>query len=102
VTGPSERRPNPDELLRQLQADERRERRGQLKVFLGHASRVGKSAGLILRQESVLGLSRTLKPTDSCMRVWMKSRLFQFAGKSYALWRNNSAYSRYIGLSTRT
>jgi two-component system sensor histidine kinase KdpD len=37
------RRPSPDELLRRVQAEERRERRGRLKVFLGYASRVGKS-----------------------------------------------------------
>ena len=36
-------RPNPEELLRKVQADERRERRGRLKIFLGYASRVGKS-----------------------------------------------------------
>src|SRR5271157_405875 len=40
---PADRRPNPEELLRQVQADERREARGRLKVFLGYASRVGKS-----------------------------------------------------------
>ena len=38
-----DRRPNPEELLRRVQAEERRERRGRLKVFLGYASRVGKS-----------------------------------------------------------
>ena len=38
-----DRRPSPDELLRRVQAEERRERRGRLKVFLGYASRVGKS-----------------------------------------------------------
>ena len=36
-------RPDPEELLRRVQAGERRERRGRLKVFLGYASRVGKS-----------------------------------------------------------
>ena len=36
-------RPNPEELLRKVQADERRESHGRLKVFLGYASRVGKS-----------------------------------------------------------
>src|ERR1700722_14994398 len=36
-------RPNPEELLRKVQADERRESRGRLKVFLGYAPRVGKS-----------------------------------------------------------
>jgi two-component system, OmpR family, sensor histidine kinase KdpD len=39
----NDRRPSPDELLRRVQADERRERRGRLKVFLGYAPRVGKS-----------------------------------------------------------
>jgi len=38
-----DRRPTPDELLRRVQAEERRERRGRLKVFLGYAPRVGKS-----------------------------------------------------------
>lgn len=36
-------RPDPEELLRRVQADETREKRGRLKVFLGYASRVGKS-----------------------------------------------------------
>lgn len=39
----ADHRPNPEELLLRVQADERRERRGRLKVFLGYASRVGKS-----------------------------------------------------------
>jgi two-component system sensor histidine kinase KdpD len=38
-----DRRPDPEELLRRVQAGEQRERRGRLKVFLGYASRVGKS-----------------------------------------------------------
>lgn len=38
-----DRRPNPEELLRRVQAEEHRARRGRLKVFLGYASRVGKS-----------------------------------------------------------
>lgn len=36
-------RPSPDELLRQVQAEEQYERTGRLKVFLGYASGVGKS-----------------------------------------------------------
>jgi two-component system sensor histidine kinase KdpD len=36
-------RPDPDQLLRRVQAEEQRERRGRLKVFLGYAPRVGKS-----------------------------------------------------------
>jgi two-component system sensor histidine kinase KdpD len=38
-----DRRPDPGELLRRVQAGERRESRGRLKVFLGYAPRVGKS-----------------------------------------------------------
>ena len=40
---PVTRRRTPEELLLQAQAEEARERRGQLKVFLGYASGVGKS-----------------------------------------------------------
>ena len=36
-------RPDPEELLRRIEAEESRARRGRLKVFLGYASRVGKS-----------------------------------------------------------
>jgi two-component system sensor histidine kinase KdpD len=36
-------RPDPEALLRQVQAQEQRESRGKLKVFLGYASGVGKS-----------------------------------------------------------
>ncbi len=36
-------RPDPEALLRLVQADERRATRGRLKIFLGYASRVGKS-----------------------------------------------------------
>ena len=43
MTPRSDRRPNPDELLRRVQAEERREQRGRLKIFLGYAPRVGKS-----------------------------------------------------------
>jgi two-component system sensor histidine kinase KdpD len=36
-------RPDPDALLRQVQAETRAAQRGQLKIFLGYASGVGKS-----------------------------------------------------------
>jgi two-component system sensor histidine kinase KdpD len=39
----SSQRPSPDQLLAQIQLEERRKRRGQLKVFLGYAAGVGKS-----------------------------------------------------------
>ena len=37
------RRPSPDQLLAQIQFEERRSRRGRLKVFLGYSAGVGKS-----------------------------------------------------------
>src|SRR5215467_448006 len=36
-------RPNPEELLRRIEAEEKQSVRGRLKIFLGYASRVGKS-----------------------------------------------------------
>jgi two-component system sensor histidine kinase KdpD len=39
----ADRRPDPDQLLRRIQADEFSQRIGKLKVFLGYASGVGKS-----------------------------------------------------------
>jgi len=36
-------RPDPDELLRQIQEQEAHDARGRLKIFLGYAPRVGKS-----------------------------------------------------------
>jgi two-component system, OmpR family, sensor histidine kinase KdpD len=36
-------RPSPEELLRRIEAEERQAARGRLKIFLGYASRVGKS-----------------------------------------------------------
>ena len=43
MTRLDDRRPDPGELLRRLQAGEKRESDGRLKVFLGYAPRVGKS-----------------------------------------------------------
>ena len=40
-------RPDPEQLLRQLEAEEQYERRGRLKVFLGYASGVGKSLRML-------------------------------------------------------
>ena len=40
-------RPSPDQLLEQVEQEERRQRPGRLKVFLGYASGVGKSAQML-------------------------------------------------------
>jgi two-component system sensor histidine kinase KdpD len=72
VAAPTDRRPNPEDLLRQLEADQRNERRGRLKVFLGYASRVGKSQRMLhegLRrkqrgQDVVVGAIQPIVPAD--------------------------------------
>src|SRR3954453_1430853 len=40
-------RPDPELLLRQVQAEERSARRGRLKVFLGYSSGVGKTFSML-------------------------------------------------------
>ena len=40
-------RPDPEQLLRQIEQEEKREKRGRLKVFLGYASGVGKSVKML-------------------------------------------------------
>src|SRR6516162_979943 len=43
----SQVRRDPEQLLREIEQQERRERRGRLKIFLGYASGVGKSAKML-------------------------------------------------------
>jgi len=40
-------RPDPDELLKQIQADEQAHKRGKLKIFLGYAAGVGKTYAML-------------------------------------------------------
>src|SRR5262245_23261473 len=40
-------RPDPEQLLKQIEEQEHRARRGRLKVFLGYASGVGKSSKML-------------------------------------------------------
>lgn len=42
-----EHRPDPDELLKQVQADEHARQRGKLKIFLGYAAGVGKTFAML-------------------------------------------------------
>ena len=45
---PDERiRPNPDELLARVQAEEARQAHGRLKIFLGYAAGVGKTYAML-------------------------------------------------------
>ena len=66
-------RPDPEQLLRQVQAEEEYQRRGRLKVFLGYASGVGKSFRMLdegrrrrLRGEDVvIGAAQARIPHDA-------------------------------------
>ena len=40
-------RPDPDELLKNIQADEQARKRGKLKIFLGYAAGVGKTYAML-------------------------------------------------------
>jgi two-component system sensor histidine kinase KdpD len=67
-----EPRRDPDALLRQIKADERARQRGQLKIFLGYASGVGKSFRLFDEgrrrrergQDVVVGAAQAAMPPD--------------------------------------
>jgi two-component system, OmpR family, sensor histidine kinase KdpD len=82
VAARTDHRPSPEELLRRVQAAERRERRGRLKVFLGYASRVGKTYRMFDEgrrrkqrgQDVVVGLVQTANAPDiegmlSCFEI---------------------------------
>jgi two-component system sensor histidine kinase KdpD len=47
MAGMSSERPNPDELLARVQAEEARARRGKLKIFFGYAAGVGKTYAML-------------------------------------------------------
>ena len=67
-----DRRPSPEEFLRRLAAEERRQSRGLLKVFLGYASGTGKSARMFdegrrrrKRGQDVVVVATQPEPSDS-------------------------------------
>lgn len=44
---PENKRPDPDQLLRQVQAEEKAQKRGKLKIFFGAAPGVGKTYAML-------------------------------------------------------
>src|SRR3954453_20683001 len=54
----SDERPNPDELLARVRADEARAARGRLKIFFGYAAGVGKTFAMLeaARRETAEGV----------------------------------------------
>ncbi len=69
---PQDRRPDPEAILRRVESEERVARRGRLKLFLGYASRVGKSFRMLDEgrrrkergQDVVVGLIQADQPPD--------------------------------------
>ncbi len=68
----TERKPTPEQLLRQVESEEKFQSRGRLKIFLGYASGVGKSFKMIDEgrrrrergQDVVIGAIQTSLPAD--------------------------------------
>src|SRR5512137_2368528 len=66
------RRPDPEQLLRQVQAEEKHQKRGRLKVFLGYAGGVGKSFRMLDEgrrrrergEDVIVGAIQTNPPPD--------------------------------------
>ncbi len=52
------KRPNPDELLTQMQADEKQSHRGTLKVFFGYAAGVGKTYAMLQAARTAMAAGR--------------------------------------------
>ncbi|MGA3188142.1 MAG: universal stress protein [Bryobacteraceae bacterium] len=62
------RRPDPDRLLKQVEAEERNTSRGHLKIFLGYASGVGKSLRMLDegRRRKLRGADVVVAATQAC------------------------------------
>jgi two-component system sensor histidine kinase KdpD len=67
-------RPDPDRLLKQLEAEERQQRRGRLKIFLGYASGVGKSYRMLDEGRRRRISSKFITGTPSVTSTGMISR----------------------------
>src|SRR5580704_13244099 len=62
------RRPDPERLLKQVEAEERNTSRGHLKIFLGYASGVGKSLRMLDegRRRKLRGQDVVIGATQAC------------------------------------
>ena len=70
-------RPDPDELLKHVQADEQARRRGKLKIFLGYAAGVGKTYAMLeaARQRKEEGIDVAVAIVETHKRVETESML---------------------------
>ena len=68
----SQKRPNPDVLLKQVKAEEARHLEGKLKVFFGANPGVGKTYAMSpFRSQKNSGLTETVQGPAMCHRVSM-------------------------------
>ncbi len=74
-------RPDPDVLLARVQADEARQRRGKLKIFLGYAAGVGKTYAMLeaARQRRAEGLDVVVGYVETHGRVETEALVADFA-----------------------
>ncbi|RPJ22898.1 MAG: sensor histidine kinase KdpD [Chloroflexi bacterium] len=72
-----EHRPDPDELLKHIQADEQARRRGKLKIFLGYAAGVGKTYAMLeaAYQRKAQGVDVVVGYVETHKRIETEERL---------------------------
>ena len=70
-------RPNPDELLARVQAEEQQQTRGRLKIFLGYAAGVGKTYAMLeaAHQRKVEGIDLVVAYVETHGRVETEAML---------------------------
>ena len=68
---PPSARPNPDDLLAQVQAEEQQQTRGKLKIFLGYAAGVGKTFAMLeaAHQRKAEGLDVVIGYVETHKRI---------------------------------
>lgn len=76
----SEQRPDPEKLLQQVQAEERKEKRGKLKIYLGAAPGVGKTHEMLedALEEHAKGLDLVVGIVESHGRIEIEKLLRNF------------------------
>ncbi|HLO32132.1 MAG TPA: sensor histidine kinase KdpD [Anaerolineales bacterium] len=70
-------RPDPDELLKQIQAEERARKRGTLKIFLGYAAGVGKTYAMLeaAHQRKAQGIDVVVGYVETHKRIETEAKL---------------------------
>ncbi len=87
-----ENRPNPDDLLARIQAEEQQQKRGRLKIFLGYAAGVGKTYAMLeaAHQRKAEGVDVVVGYVETHGRVETEEMLsdLQLIPRRYVSYRN--------------